>query len=97
MFLKLAFCPLLSALFCYILLLIYFHFVPQLPRDSLPSSKVGSAATYEVAAALNFFFSVIKFFLFYVYGSVHHNIFYEIINRCSYMFMVPCIIIYSMK
>ena len=23
--------------------------------------------------------------LFYVYGSVHHNIFYEITNRCSYM------------
>ena len=22
---------------------------------------------------------------FYVYGSVHHNIFYEITNRCSYM------------
>ena len=22
---------------------------------------------------------------FYVYGSVHHNIFYEIRNRCSYM------------
>ena len=21
---------------------------------------------------------------FYVYGSVHHNIFYEITNRCSY-------------
>jgi len=23
--------------------------------------------------------------IFYVYGSVHHNIFYEITNRCSYM------------
>jgi len=23
--------------------------------------------------------------LLYVYGSVHHNIFYEITNRCSYM------------
>ena len=23
--------------------------------------------------------------VFYVYGSVHHNIFYEITNRCSYM------------
>ena len=23
--------------------------------------------------------------LFYVYGSMHHNIFYEITNRCSYM------------
>jgi hypothetical protein len=23
--------------------------------------------------------------LFYVYGSVHHNIFYEITNRCSYI------------
>ena len=23
--------------------------------------------------------------VFYVYGSVHHNIFYEINNRCSYM------------
>ena len=23
--------------------------------------------------------------LFYVYSSVHHNIFYEITNRCSYM------------
>jgi hypothetical protein len=23
--------------------------------------------------------------LFYLYGSVHHNIFYEITNRCSYM------------
>ena len=22
---------------------------------------------------------------FYVYGSLHHNIFYEITNRCSYM------------
>jgi len=22
---------------------------------------------------------------FYVYGSVHHNIFYEITNRCSYV------------
>jgi len=27
----------------------------------------------------------INFHLFYVYGSVHHNIFYEITNRCSYM------------
>ena len=27
----------------------------------------------------------IQFQLFYVYGSVHHNIFYEITNRCSYM------------
>ena len=25
------------------------------------------------------------FFAFYVYGSVHHNIFYEITNRCSYV------------
>ena len=25
------------------------------------------------------------FMSFYVYGSVHHNIFYEITNRCSYM------------
>ena len=25
------------------------------------------------------------FEVFYVYGSVHHNIFYEITNRCSYM------------
>ena len=25
------------------------------------------------------------FALFYVYGSVHHNIFHEITNRCSYM------------
>jgi len=24
-------------------------------------------------------------YLFYVYGSVHHNIFFEITNRCSYM------------
>ena len=23
--------------------------------------------------------------VFYIYGSVHHNIFYEITNRCSYM------------
>ena len=23
--------------------------------------------------------------LFYIYGSMHHNIFYEITNRCSYM------------
>ena len=23
--------------------------------------------------------------IFYVYGSVHHNIFYEITNRCSYL------------
>ena len=23
--------------------------------------------------------------VFYAYGSVHHNIFYEITNRCSYM------------
>ena len=24
-------------------------------------------------------------YIFYVYGSVHHNIFYETTNRCSYM------------
>ena len=25
---------------------------------------------------------------FYVYGSVHHNILYEITNRCSYMYSI---------
>jgi len=25
------------------------------------------------------------YYFFYVYGSVHHNIFYEITNRCNYM------------
>ena len=29
--------------------------------------------------------SLYLFRTFYVYGSVHHNIFYEITNRCSYM------------
>ena len=29
--------------------------------------------------------SLYRFRMFYVYGSVHHNIFYEITNRCSYM------------
>ena len=29
--------------------------------------------------------SLYMFRTFYVYGSVHHNIFYEITNRCSYM------------
>jgi len=31
-------------------------------------------------------------FFFYVYGSVHHNIFYEITNRCSSMqsFLFHC-------
>ena len=29
--------------------------------------------------------SMLSFHLFYVYGSVHNNIFYEITNRCSYM------------
>ena len=28
---------------------------------------------------------------FYVYGSVHHNIFYEITNRCSYMQSILCL------
>jgi hypothetical protein len=27
----------------------------------------------------------------YVYGSVHHNIFYEITNRCSYMQSILCV------
>ena len=31
------------------------------------------------------------FNLFYVYGSVHHNIFYEITNRCSYMQSILCL------
>ena len=30
-------------------------------------------------------FILLTFCIFYVYGSVHHNIFYEITNRCSYM------------
>ena len=29
--------------------------------------------------------NLMKFRVFYVYGSVHRNIFYEITNRCSYM------------
>jgi hypothetical protein len=28
---------------------------------------------------------------FYAYGSVHHNIFYEITNRCSYMQSILCL------
>ena len=32
-----------------------------------------------------------KVTVFYVYGSVHHNIFYEITNICSYMQSILCL------
>ena len=44
--------------------------------------QFSSVITYLICVLL---LSKLEFVIFYVHGSVHHNIFYEITNRCSYM------------
>jgi len=34
---------------------------------------------------VDYYYYDMTYDIFYVYGSVHHNTFYEITNRCSYM------------
>ena len=45
-----------------------------------PQHTVYTAHTKEISLIQSRYYT-----FFYVYGSVHHNIFYEITNRCSYM------------
>ena len=46
---------------------------------------IGLAVDYFALSSMHYGRDTQLSYIFYVYGSVHHNILYEITNRCSYM------------
>ena len=63
--------------FCYVNL--FYYLVLTLKRYTIELLTVSKLHQKSKRRTL------LVFSAFYVYGSVHHNIFYEITNRCSYM------------